>query len=47
MTPRDQNLAKLTQWIAAMRVNAAKQDDPEGYLMSLARQIGRADVASA
>jgi hypothetical protein len=40
MTPRDQNLAKLTKWIAAMRVNAAKQDDPEGYLMAWHDELG-------
>jgi hypothetical protein len=40
MTPRDQNLAKLTNWVASMRVNAAKQDDPDGFLMSWHDNLG-------
>jgi|HubBroStandDraft_6_1064221.scaffolds.fasta_scaffold16635_10 hypothetical protein len=40
MTSRDQNLAKMQAWIKAMRVNAAKQDDPDAYLMSWHTELG-------
>lgn len=40
MTPRDRNLAKMRDWIRAMRVNALKQDDPDGYLMSWHDNLG-------
>jgi hypothetical protein len=40
LTPRDQNLAKMQAFVRQMRINAAKQPDPDAFLMSWHTELG-------